>query len=1226
MSLVVRLKNISPKIGRLLALAVVVIGILAKNALAEDNLPLLTTKQGHYDLSLANPESLLPQFTTKKGTVSTGLSSVLTKISARTKKIKSILKAPTSVKLSKNKHIRLKNEFRALKALRKFYKSYNGANIVSVLSALPLKDSKKSIKQASCVPPKISGFDIGGDLPSSSLNFPGDFEESIDGLNISLIAEDFKSFDLSSQEFSLLILDMASIVSLYPFSLTSQGVLLNTTTEFSPGTYQGSLYGATVSSIARDFGKSYSICLGDGFEFSLNSSSSNDGDGGVQAPVTTPTPLPSPTPKPPSVCDTSAYADADFDGFKGTQCGGTDCNDSNFSVFPGASEICGDGLDNDCNGGDQACPSAEFSQKLEVYESYTAGESGVARSNDPVVIGFPFEKGQISSIDQLRITGASEYQFRPLGYWPDGSVRWALASFLVPSLLANARDLTTFKLENGGTASTSPSICSLTNGVLSADTGSLQVEIRAAKFNVIDRAVANGVEIVSANNFGRFRYGDEIGNEFSSNTTNAQLSIIENGRVRCYAKAIGTFSSGLRYRITYEFVRNKTKVEMVASLINSNMQVIEHKLVGANQGAQIIIDSNVNTGTLHAQFPNTSDALQDFTFSSGESIEVNNFYQTKLATSGGVKTGVDTQNQTGYSVTKNGSSILVPNGGLNAVPRYQYLKISDSSGRSILAFTKFGAYYYPNGYSAKGTGELSVDLVPKSYSSNFFLGHRMAEIRPIAIDFAPSGSAQDIVKRSTFQLIAVAQDRSYWGRAHATEFNTLNPDTINQFFSRSDININALACQNPENQGEVTGWPSAMPNLKVYRSIPSGATAGGPQNNFGANLPDFTFTVAGRGNFTYAYLLGLYRASRDARLTNNLFGFNVNASNAKSIFEAAPSSENVIYISSKLPNFPELLGADPAHNWGAVAFATFYNLTGQEEFRDALENIINWQRVNGFSQSITYIRPLGMQLLAHSVILNYLSQINDVRLEEYRQWLRTFLNNKLLYSKATPDYGTFEISKFGFHFDGSGWSSEIPGQPIDQSDSSLAPEVQELHMPVTRFFASQEETNDALCNADSVRGWMLIQRLGNGMIHTHNVLKFLDPNDSLLEPLRIRILDIAHHASGDTVGTGAYQLDFYNGNSNILYRHCLLNVQDHQYWENYYAVTYLFTFAAQHALSQAEREFFASASLTQLFALAKSGELSCFRDIDPKIQHSINYFLESGLEYQKYPEGTEVPQ
>jgi hypothetical protein len=96
---------------------------------------------------------------------------------------------------------------------------------------------------------------------------------------------------------------------------------------------------------------------------------------------------------------TTEPRDLDGDGAVDRACGGTDCNDSNPTAFPGGMEMCGDAADNDCNGVadclDPACKGVPDCACVPIASSENCNNgidddcSGALDCNDPACIGTP---------------------------------------------------------------------------------------------------------------------------------------------------------------------------------------------------------------------------------------------------------------------------------------------------------------------------------------------------------------------------------------------------------------------------------------------------------------------------------------------------------------------------------------------------------------------------------------------------------------------------------------------------------------------------------------------------------------------------------------------------------------------------------------------------------------------------------------------------------------------
>jgi len=125
-------------------------------------------------------------------------------------------------------------------------------------------------------------------------------------------------------------------------------------------------------------------------------------------------------------------------------------------------------------------------------ELYFEKYANFNRVNEPVSVSLPFEKGTVTSLDNLRIyneTGATPLQHRALGFWNDGSVKWAKVDFMA-NLPAN-KDAT-YNYDFNGVKQNSPFILKQAQDVLAIENGSISLTLGNAAGKTPFESITHG--------------------------------------------------------------------------------------------------------------------------------------------------------------------------------------------------------------------------------------------------------------------------------------------------------------------------------------------------------------------------------------------------------------------------------------------------------------------------------------------------------------------------------------------------------------------------------------------------------------------------------------------------------------------------------------------------------------------------------------------------------------
>jgi hypothetical protein len=171
--------------------------------------------------------------------------------------------------------------------------------------------------------------------------------------------------------------------------------------------------------------------------------------------------------------------------------------------------------------------------------------AGIKRLSEPVRIGVPFPRAAIRDTARLELKGSTggalPSQVRPLDYWPDKSIKWALLDFF-PAVEANSQAVFTLNVEDHPVPEPeSPEKISISvtpNGLI-ADTGAAVFSLSRNGMGPLNSVSVDGVEILQGS-------GSQTRLKESGERTRGarvdSLKVEETGLLRCAFKLEGKFT------------------------------------------------------------------------------------------------------------------------------------------------------------------------------------------------------------------------------------------------------------------------------------------------------------------------------------------------------------------------------------------------------------------------------------------------------------------------------------------------------------------------------------------------------------------------------------------------------------------------------------------------------------------------------------------------------------
>jgi hypothetical protein len=646
-----------------------------------------------------------------------------------------------------------------------------------------------------------------------------------------------------------------------------------------------------------------------------------------------------------------------------------------------------------------------ISVNLTVQEAiYSGGSSGVARTDEVVTVGVPLPDDATTgttTTSQLTVSGASAGQFRALGHWPSGRIKWVLVDAVLSSLSAGATSTALTLTSSGGGGNFGGSDLATDNGstiTVATGTGGCTFTIKEANFNgfdivtcgtgpttVVATGTSAGLVVTGPAYDGSTTACGTCTTEFkSSNDGSSLISIEENGPVRAVVKATGSLKDGsgnayMKFTVRMHFYKGKGHTKVVTSLQNADLGA-DSSFATAHKGFDAFewrTTANIS-GTRSYRYGIDGGSEQTGSISGSDDTYLYSaaslFMEGNDWDNGGV---VPYTTDSGWTLVLNGNTGSPVDTGTNAIAQAVagYADIRDTNGVGMSIGVYQMAAYWPKSLEfASGGSDVRIGIWARQNSEAYYQAYGNYSTHDLYFNFHDSALSSPSNEFLKFQHYLVA-------RAPYTHYNTT--EVFGPHFRMADPTVEQAFYEDAKTAGVpsmsgYTAWPyldetphNASWPLQAFRAKAWGDTGGGNQSEFGWSQ-FFNFITRGMTG-RYIDSMQWYRFVMDSAFYRS-DGFSwVGQSGIDALGHPDRVSANSAEVTAE-----NLRVIDQSHpHW--YGLGDYYFLTGDEGAKDAmLDGVKDFYEQAGtyaVSGDLSTTRAVGMHLLGAARAAAFLADV-----------------------------------------------------------------------------------------------------------------------------------------------------------------------------------------------------------------------------------------------------------